>query len=194
MRDWPTVDRKQPLTLVSRRLLRGPEFFCEFGDKNSETQIRRDAHHHYRRTSRRRRALQGPYQRHYFAKGQKNYDYPIDTRVVFSRGSWQHRVDCSVHVGAAICVKSHTSADDAYASFHNSVERMEKRLRRYKKRLNNHHRGAPAKNIEVRCYVLSPEDKDQEQIEDIQTETVTGLTANALTVSVRQARLQLDCY
>jgi hypothetical protein len=70
----------------------------------------------------------------------------------------------------------------------------EKISRRYKKRLNNHHRGASAKNIEVQFYLLSPDDKVQEQIEDAQTEIVTVSTANAPTITIKKTSLQLDYY
>lgn len=45
---------------MSRRLVRGAEFFCEFGDTISETRIGRDTHVHqrYGKTSRRQRLVQ----------------------------------------------------------------------------------------------------------------------------------------
>tara|TARA_A100001037_G_scaffold273005_1_gene269547 strand:+ start:1450 stop:2052 length:603 start_codon:yes stop_codon:yes gene_type:complete len=116
----------------------------------------------------------------------------IDAQVVFSREGPLHRVDCSVHVGAGIYVKSHAPADDAYAGFDAAAERVEKRLRRYKRRLRNHHRSAPIENIEVPSYVLSPEDEVQEPTEDSQPIIVAESTTNVPTVTVSEAVMRLD--
>lgn len=123
---------------------------------------------------------------------EKYFGNPIDAQVVFSREGPLHRVDCSVHVGAGIYVKSHASADDAYAGFDAAAERVEKRLRRYKRRLRNHHKAPSVEVVEAPTYVLSSEEENQDAVEDAQPMIVAESTTNVPTVTVGEAVMRLD--
>ena len=137
-------------------------------------------------------ALRGHVEDRISAGAEKYFGNPIDAQVVFSREGPLHRVDCSVHVGAGIFVKSHASAEDAYAGFDSAAERVEKRLRRYKRRLRNHHKTAPVEMIEAPSYILSSEDEHEDEIEDAQPIIVAESTTNVPTVSVSEAVMRLD--
>ncbi len=52
-------------------------------------------------------------------------------------------VDCNVHLPSGIVLQSTGRADDPYAALEASLEKMEKRVRRYKRRLKDHHAAAP---------------------------------------------------
>ncbi len=54
------------------------------------------------------------------------------------------RTDCSIRLKTGLLLETHGAGDDAYASADAAVDRLEKRVRRYKRRLKNHHnpRGA----------------------------------------------------
>jgi ribosomal subunit interface protein len=52
-------------------------------------------------------------------------------------------VDCNVHLPSGIVLQSTGRADDPYAALEVSLEKMEKRVRRYKRRLKDHHAAAP---------------------------------------------------
>ena len=123
---------------------------------------------------------------------EKYFGDPIDAQVVFSREGPLHRVDCSVHVGAGIYVKGHASAADAYAGFDAAAERVEKRLRRYKRRLRNHHKAPPAEVVEAPTYVLSGEEEGRDAAEDTQPVIVAESTTNVPTVTVGEAVMRLD--
>ena len=71
----------------------------------------------------------------------KYFDRAIDAGVVFSREGHAFRTDCSVHIGSGISVQCHGVASDIYASFDLVTGRVEQQLRRYKRRLRNHHNG-----------------------------------------------------
>ena len=132
------------------------------------------------------------------AGAEKYFGNPIDAQVVFSREGHLYRVDCSVHVGAGIHVEAHATAGDAYAGFDTAAERVEKRLRRYKRRLRNHHKSAPVEMVEASSYILSPEaeqedQEDQEdQSDDAQPVIVAESTTDIPTVSVSEAVMRLD--
>ena len=137
-------------------------------------------------------ALRGHVEDRITASAEKYFGNPIDAQIVFSREGSRHRVDCSVHVGAGIHVKAHASAEDAHAGFDAAAERVEKRLRRYKRRLRNHHKSAPVELVEAASYVLSAEEEHDEHTEDVQPVIVAESTTDIPTVSVSEAVMRLD--
>jgi ribosomal subunit interface protein len=70
----------------------------------------------------------------YFADG-------IEAHVVFTREKVQIDTDITIHVGAGISHQSHGEADQAVASFDLAAEKLEKRLRRHKRKLRDHRKG-----------------------------------------------------
>ncbi|MBI1776070.1 MAG: ribosome-associated translation inhibitor RaiA [Proteobacteria bacterium] len=88
---------------------------------------------------------------------EKYFGNPIETGVVLSRDGAGVRADISVHVGRGILVQSHHVASQAVPAFDGAAERLAKRLRRYKRRLRDHHRRPDAANAELpaRHYVLA---------------------------------------
>lgn len=69
----------------------------------------------------------------------KYFGNAIEAHVVFSREAHLIRADVQVHIGRGILVRSEGEAGDAYAAFDGAAERIGKRLRRYKRRLRDHH-------------------------------------------------------
>ncbi len=69
----------------------------------------------------------------------KYFGNAIEAHVVFSREAHLIRADIQVHIGRGILVRSEGEAGDAYAAFDGAAERIGKRLRRYKRRLRDHH-------------------------------------------------------
>ena len=60
--------------------------------------------------------------------------------MTFCRDGHEFVADSSVHLSTGMTVQATARADEIYASFEGAVERMEKQLRRYKRRLKDHHR------------------------------------------------------
>lgn len=54
----------------------------------------------------------------------------------------QFTTQCSVHLDSGLSLQSQGRAGEAYASVDEAMDRLEKRLRRYKRRLKNHHASA----------------------------------------------------
>ena len=72
----------------------------------------------------------------------KYFDRAIDAHVVLSREAHQFRADCTVHVGHNISASAEAFGGDAYGAFDAAADRLEKQLRRTKRRLRNHHHAA----------------------------------------------------
>ena len=51
----------------------------------------------------------------------------------------QFETQCSVHLSSGLSLQSQGRGNEAYASVDEALDRLEKRLRRYKRRLKNHH-------------------------------------------------------
>jgi ribosomal subunit interface protein len=62
-----------------------------------------------------------------------------DADVVVSRTGYSFRVDCTVRLASGHGLESHALGDDAHAAFGGALNKIEARIRRYKRRLKNHH-------------------------------------------------------
>jgi ribosomal subunit interface protein len=94
---------------------------------------------------------------------EKYFGNALEAHVVFSREAHLIECDLQVHIGRGILVRSEAEANEAYAAFDIAAERIDKRLRRYKRRLRDHH--AHEKERERaeplgRTYVLQPGDNE----------------------------------
>lgn len=126
----------------------------------------------------------------------KYFGDAIDASVVFSREAHLFRADAAVHVGRNIQMNAAAEAEDPYVAFDAAAERMAKRLRRYKRRLRDHHReDAAAPAIDAQAYVLQAADGGDE--EEAETETdqpvvIAEMTTPVETLTVSQAVMRMD--
>lgn len=74
----------------------------------------------------------------------KYFNNSIDATVVFSREAHMFRADIQVHVGRNIVLQSAAEASEPYPAFDTACDKIAKRLRRYKRRLRDHHNGDAA--------------------------------------------------
>ena len=94
----------------------------------------------------------------------KYFEQAIDADVVFSKEAHLFCADIVVNEGTGtnVIIKGQAKADDIYASFDQAADRIEKQLRRYKRRLKNHHHKALAElSSEGKKYIIS-DDSEKE--------------------------------
>ena len=95
----------------------------------------------------------------------KYFDNAIDAQVTLSRNNHNFHTECNVHIGSGIDVSASADHADAYTSFDTAAERIEKQLRRYKRRLKSHH-GKERYNAKLsfaaQTFVLAPEPEDDD--------------------------------
>ncbi len=105
----------------------------------------------------------------------KYFDKAIDANVVFSKESHLYRVDVIVNegTGSGIIIKGNGYDNDIYASFDQAADRIEKQLRRYKRKIKNHHKKKFAdlgreevKLLEAKKYVLAENGSIKEEKEE----------------------------
>jgi len=73
----------------------------------------------------------------------KYFDRAGEAFVTVSKPGWAFYVDCSVHLPSGVTLQAHGEGDDAYAAFEASLDKIEKRVRRYKSRLRTHRAKEP---------------------------------------------------
>jgi len=97
---------------------------------------------------------------------EKYFKTAIEAHAVFSKEAHLSRAEVSIHIGRGIVVNAGASASEPYAAFDMAAERIGKRLRRYKRRLRDHHAKArePADASErAMAYVLAPVIEEAEE-------------------------------
>lgn len=126
----------------------------------------------------------------------KYFDSPIDGHVVFSReGTAFFAADIRVHIAANMDVESEATANEIYAAFDIAAERIDKRLRRYKRRLMERpSRPVPALHagLTAQAYVLSGELEDETGAASAEPLVIAETTTEIPTCTVSEAVVRLD--
>jgi ribosomal subunit interface protein len=107
-------------------------------------------------------------------------------------------VDCTVHLPSGISLQAEGHGGDAHSAFGDAMDKLEKRVRRYKRRLRNHHADhkspLPAENASA--YVLAPLDDEDEAGAAASAGSaplvIAESTVAVRTMTVSMAVMQLD--
>lgn len=73
---------------------------------------------------------------------EKYFDRALSSHVTFGKAGGSFTCDIVTHVGHSMILKSQGNANDAHLAFDNSAAKIEKQLRRYKRRLTDRHERA----------------------------------------------------
>jgi ribosomal subunit interface protein len=65
---------------------------------------------------------------------------PTDAMVVFSKSGAEFICEATVHLSTGLTASAKAHSHEIYAAFEQTADKMEKQLRRYKRRLKDHHR------------------------------------------------------
>lgn len=114
--------------------------------------------------------------------------------VTFSKDGHEYVCDASMHLATGMQSQAKARAAEIYAAFDLSAEKIEKQLRRYKRRLKDHHkdREDPIETIGAPSYVLArPEDDAEDQ--DLHQPLIIAETETKVPVlSVGEAVMQME--
>ncbi len=123
----------------------------------------------------------------------KYFARALDATVAVSREAHRFRADITVHPLKSVVIQGHAAADDAYAAFDSALERIAKQLRRYKRRLNDHHKHRLSdETIPAQQYVIAPESDEEELPADGQPAIIAELATEIETLSVGEAVMRMD--
>jgi ribosomal subunit interface protein len=130
----------------------------------------------------------------------KYFDGGYSGHVTIGKEGFGFRTECLVHLDSGILLEAEALAADAYASADQAALRIEKRLRRYKRRLKDRQAaradGAAQENeaaIAAPSYVIAtPEHDSDEEMTEFNPVIIAETTTALQRLSVSQAVMELD--
>jgi len=126
----------------------------------------------------------------------KYFGNAMEAQVTLSREAHLYRANLQAHVGRQIQLAAQGEADQPYQAFDTAAERLSKRLRRYKRRLRDHHKegAADGEILSAQQYILAGEtDQSDERPEDgDQPVVVAEMTTEIPRLTVSQAVMRMD--
>ena len=90
----------------------------------------------------------------------KYFDSALEAQVTFSRARSFFTCDINVHAGRGLLLRGEGEAADAHSAFDDAAEHIAKRLRRYRRRVNEHARDSAQRERPqaARQYILRQEE------------------------------------
>ena len=120
---------------------------------------------------------------------------PTDANVVFSKTGAEFNCEAAVHLSSGLTAQASAHAHEIYAAFDECAEKMDKQLRRYKRRLKDHHkdRAEPVELFGASQYILAASDHDEDQEpESLQPMIIAEMEAKIPTLTVGEAVMQME--
>jgi len=127
------------------------------------------------------------------------FDGRVTGHVVICPEGSGYRSDCSLHLSSGVNLQGEGRAQEPYASFDQAADKIERRLRRYKQRLKDHHGAGEANGRRseeavavVANYMIEPPDDLSEEVGDFKPVIVAEGSARLKNLSVASAVAELD--
>ncbi len=127
----------------------------------------------------------------------KYFDGGYSGHVTIGKEGFGFRTECLIHLDSGITLEAEAMAGDAYASADQAALRIEKRLRRYKRRLKDRPAarvdGHAIEDIEAPSYVIAtPEHDSDEGGTEFHPVIIAETTTAMKRLSVSEAVMELD--
>jgi len=123
----------------------------------------------------------------------KYFKTAIEAHVVFSKEAHLSRTEVSIHIGRGIVVNAGASGTETYAAFDAAAQRIAKQMRRYKRRLRDHHakiRESFEASERARDYVLATFDELED--DDGGPAVVAEMSTDLPNLTVGEAVMRMD--
>lgn len=132
---------------------------------------------------------------------EKYFNHATVANVTFSKEGHGHgmtKTNISIHVSKHISVQGEATDGDPYASFDKAAEKVAKQLRRYKKRLRDHHERLEnipdtdilsARDVVIQAETEEESGEDKDHGEPL---VVAEMATNIQTMTVSEAVMRLD--
>jgi ribosomal subunit interface protein len=131
----------------------------------------------------------------------KYFDHALEAHVTFSRARSFFTCDINVHAGRGLQLRGEGEAADANTAFDDAAEHIAKRLRRYRRRVNDHHRDMAHRQRPeaARQYILREETNDAEAtptdgrtVDEAYATVVAETQTEIAVLSVGEAVMRMD--
>src|SRR5277367_5580567 len=125
------------------------------------------------------------------------FDGKTSGHVVISPEGSAYRTDCSFHLSSGMNLQAEGRAHEPYASFEQAADKIERRLRRYNKRLKDHQAGADTAGearvrLRIAKFMIEPPDELEEAPVDFNPVVVAEGSQPLKNLSVASAVAELD--
>ena len=122
----------------------------------------------------------------------KYFDGGFSGRVTVEKSGSRYAADCVIHIDTGLVLQGTGQAQEPQAAFDAAAERIEKRLRRYKRRLKSHNTGSD-RETDIAYRVMAPVAEDEDEVpEDYAPAVVAESRMILRTMSVASAVIELD--
>ncbi len=122
---------------------------------------------------------------------------PTDATIVFSRAAHELACEAVIHLSTGMTAQARGHATEIYAAFESAREKLDKQLRRYKRRLRSYHqnRKGPVVFGGGASYILAPADEteaEEDEAPSLQPVVVAEMEAKIPALTVGEAVMQLE--
>ena len=120
---------------------------------------------------------------------------PTDANVIFSKSAHEFVCEATVHLSTGLTASAKAHATEIYAAFDSCAGKMEKQLRRYKRRLKDHHKdhSDPVELIGASTYILASDNHESEaEPETLTPMIVAEMETQILSLSVGEAVMHME--
>ncbi|HEU01246.1 MAG TPA: ribosome-associated translation inhibitor RaiA, partial [Aurantimonas coralicida] len=91
----------------------------------------------------------------------KYFDGNFSGTVVISKNAARYSSDCTLHLDTGVVFQAAGEAHDPESSFADAAERIEKRLRRYKRRLKDHRPHVNGRDMAYSVMAAIPDEEEE---------------------------------
>ena len=120
---------------------------------------------------------------------------PTDANVIFSKSAHEFVCEATVHLSTGLTAQAKAHATEIYSAFDKCNEKLDKQLRRYKRRLKDHHRDRPepVELFGASSYILAAsEDVDAAEPDSLQPMIIAEMETKIPSISVGEAVMQME--
>lgn len=122
----------------------------------------------------------------------KFFDGGFSGSVTMEKSGKSFECDCTVHLDTGVVLQATGRGHEPNAVFDEAAERIEKRLRRYKRRLKDHHANGWKTGGEAAYVVMEAPVGEEELDVDYAPAVVAESSTPVMRLSVAEAVMQLD--
>lgn len=130
---------------------------------------------------------------------EKYFQKATDAIVTVTQDAHLYKADISVNAARGIFMQSSAEETEVYPAFDSALDKMDKRLRRYKKRLKDSHNRGAAEVMTANSFVLeaapetsAPANEDSGQEEHGEPAIIAEMQTDIQTMTVAEAVMRLD--
>ncbi len=120
---------------------------------------------------------------------------PTECVVVFSRMAHEYVCEAVIHLSTGLTAQAKGHAAEIYAAFESCREKLDKQLRRYKRRIRNHHsnRTGPVEFGGASSYILAAtEDAEEAEPDSLTPVVIAEMETKIPSITVGEAVMQME--